>query len=158
MLNHSTERGNEMAKFTSKLVVEFKNDTAVNCKTEEHSFVLDEHKDDGSSIAMSPGEAMLASLGACKAMVVKSVAEKMHLAIDHIQVEIEGTIDPDGFMGLNKDAKIGFSDIKTHYYLDTKESKDKIDKMIEYAEDHCPVMDTMVNPAEFTHEIHINEK
>ena len=147
-----------MAKFTSKLVVEFKDDTAVNCQAEGHSFVLDQHKDDGSSIAMSPGEAMLAALGACKAMVVKSVAEKMRTAVDSIKVEIEGTIDPEGYMGLNKDAKIGFSDIKTHYYFDSEEPKEKIEKMIEYAEAHCPVMDTMVNPANFTHEIHMNEK
>ncbi len=49
----------------------------------------------------------------------------------------------DGFMGRNKDAKVGFSEIKTKYFIEADNTEAELEKFVEFIKDHCPVTDTI---------------
>lgn len=95
----------------------------------------------------------MSALGACKAIVVKSFAKKYRINLKDIKVVCEGVLDPDGFMGINPDAKIGFSEITTRFYFDADNTDEELKEFAEFVERTCPVLDTLVNPAKFDYVI-----
>lgn len=127
-------------------VVEAKDGLTMDCKSRDFNFILDEPKElGGNDVGMSPVECLLNAIGACKAIVARSFAPAHELDIKNIRIELEGDLDLDGFMGLNKDAKIGFSNIVTNYYFETDEDEAKLAEFVKFIDRTCPVIDTIVN-------------
>lgn len=118
----------------------------VKCEADKHSFYLDEPvSSGGTDEGMNPIEALLSSLGACKSIITQMAAKKMGIKFDELEVECKGSIDFDGVTGKNPNAKIGLKNIETTYKFRTSESQEKINKLVDYVDVHCPVMDTIVN-------------
>ena len=67
----------------------------------------------GTNTGMNPVEGILASLGACQCIVASAFAQAKGIRLGGIRVEVDGVLDPDGFLGRNPDAKVGFSSIST---------------------------------------------
>lgn len=96
-----------MAKETFHAVAQSIGGMKVSCTSRNFEFILDEPKNlGGSDEGMNPIEALLASLGACKVIVARSFAKVQGINLNDIRVEIDGVLDPDGFIGKNKAAKI----------------------------------------------------
>lgn len=143
-----------MADTIFSAVVEAKEGLTMSCKSREFDFYLDEPKElGGNNVGMNPVEALLNSIGACKAIVARCFAEAHGLDIKGVKIELEGTLNPDGFMGLDKNAKIGFSKVNTKYYFETEENDAKLAEFVEFIEKTCPVMDTIMNAPNFTSQI-----
>ena len=122
----------------------------MNCEARGMSFLLDEPAElGGSNLGMNPVEALLSALGGCKGIVVKSFARKHRIKLKSVKVVCEGVLDPDGFMGLNPEAKIGFTEITTHFYFDADNTDEELADFVKFVEHTCPVLDTLVNPAAF---------
>lgn len=122
----------------------------VTCESRKMQFVLDEPPElGGTDLGMNPVEALLNSLAACKCIVAKCFAGANGVELEGLTVSCKGVLDPDGFMGINPDVKIGFSEITTTYNFKTSSPKDKVDALVKYIESHCPVHDTLANPAKF---------
>lgn len=118
----------------------------VSVSARQHQIILDEPKDLGSSDeGMTPIEALLGALGACKCIVAKSYAKKFNVEFTHISVKIEGELDIDGFLGLNPQAKIGLSHIKSIYQFESKSPASNIKALVEFVDKTCPVADSMMN-------------
>lgn len=112
----------------------------------QHTIILDEPKEFGSSDeGMTPIEALLGALGACKCIVAKSYAKKFNVEFSHISIKVDGELDTDGFLGLNPEAKIGLSDVKTTYHFNSYSSKENIEALVAFVDKTCPVADSMVN-------------
>jgi len=140
-----------MADTIFSAVVEAKEGLTMRCKSREFDFYLDEPKElGGNNVGMNPVEALLNSIGACKAIVARCFAKAHGLDIKGIKIELEGTLNPDGFMGLDKNAKIGFSKVNSKYYFETEEDDEKLEEFVKFIEKTCPVMDTIMNAPEFT--------
>lgn len=96
-----------MAKETFHAVAQSIGRMKVSCTSRNFEFILDEPKNlGGSDEGMNPIEALLTSLGACKVIVARSFAKVQGINLNDIRVEIDGVLDPDGFIGKNKAAKI----------------------------------------------------
>ena len=143
-----------MAKTQFKAVVTAKNGLTMECESRNFKFNLDEPPMlGGNDAGMNPVEALLNALGACKAIVARSVAQMKGVEFSGLRVELEGTLDPDGFMGMNPDAKIGLSEIHAKYYFKSNESQEKLEDFVKFMEKTCPVMDTIVNAPKFVDEV-----
>lgn len=103
----------------------------------------------GTDTGMNPVEALLSGLGGCKLIVARYFAGKHKMRINSIRIDLEGELDPDGFLGKNPDAKIGFSKIKTIYTIDADNTEEEINKYIEFIDRTCPVLDTIKHAPEF---------
>ncbi len=119
------------------------------------SYILDEPPSlGGNDKGMNPVEALLSALGACKCIVARAFAENHGINLKSIHIDLDGVLDPDGFLGKNQNAKIGFSKITTKYYIQADNSEDEIKKFVAFIESHCPVHDTLQNAAEFASAIY----
>ncbi len=120
----------------------------------DFSFTLDEPPAlGGTDQGMNPVEALLGALGGCKCIVARAFAQKNRIKLKGLEVECTGVLDPDGFLGKNPDAKIGFSSIHTVFRFEADNSREELESFVEFIEAHCPVQDTLSNPAVNTHEI-----
>lgn len=98
----------------------------------------------GTDIAMNPVEAVLCALGACQAIVASAFAAAHDFAFEEFHVELEGDLDPDGFMGL-ADVRNGFQEIRFTMHFKTNESQEKTEAFAEFIEKTCPVGDCLAN-------------
>jgi uncharacterized OsmC-like protein len=125
------------------------------CESRGFTFTLDEPPSlGGKDMGMNPVEALLSTLGACKCIVTKAFAKNHGINLKSVHIDLDGVLDPDGFQGKNKDAKIGFSKITTKFYIEADNTEEEIRKYVEFVEGNCPVMDTIINTPEFATEIH----
>ena len=135
-----------MADVKFNAVVEAKDGLTMSCKSSNFEIILDEPKYlGGNNEGMNPVECLLNAIGACKGIVVRSFAKAHNVNIKSMRIEVEGVLNPDGFMGKDKDAKIGFSSIVTNYFFESDEDEATLEKFIEFVDHTCPVIDTIVN-------------
>ncbi len=135
-----------MAKEITSVETQLEDQLRVKVNARHHSIILDEPKELGSSDAgMTPIEALLGALGACKCIVAKSYAKKFNVSFTDISVNIEGELDTDGFLGINPEAKIGLSQIKTTYRFESSSKKEDIEALVVFVDKTCPVADSMLN-------------
>ena len=143
-----------MAKTIFKGCVTAKEGLTMECQSRSFKFNLDEPAVlGGNDTGMNPIEALLNALGACKAIVARSFAQAKGVKFTDLRIELEGTLDPDGFMGKNPDAKVGLSEIHTKYYFKSEESDETLADFVSFMEHTCPVMDTIVATPKFSDEI-----
>lgn len=145
---------NEIFKSTTKL----KESLQIEVTSGKHKFILDEPPAlGGTDIGMNPVEALLGSMGACMCIVAKSFARMHRIDLQDLKIDLEGDLDPDGFMGKNKEAKIGFSKIKMNIFIKSSSSKEDIDNFIKFVEKTCPVCDTVINTPKMVTEVTIEK-
>lgn len=126
----------------------------VSCKARDFEITLDEPKTSGGTdTGMNPVEALLNSLGACLTIVAKSFARAKKINLKSFKVDLEGELDPDGYMGKNPDIKKGFSKIKTTFHIEADNTEEEIKDFIDFVNNTCPVHDTIENTPEFETEI-----
>lgn len=107
--------------------------------------IMDEPEDlGGTNVAMNPVEALLCALGACQTIVASAFAAAHDFTFEDFHVEVEGDLDPDGFMGL-ADVRNGFQEIRTVMHFKTNESQEKTEAFAEFIEKTCPVGDCLEN-------------
>ncbi|MCF6462454.1 OsmC family protein [Clostridium sp. Cult1] len=131
----------------------------VECSARDHQILLDEPKElGGTDTGMNPVEAVLCALGACKCIVARCFAKAHGVDLKDFRIELEGDLDPDGFMGKNKDAKIGFSEIRSKIYIESNSPKEKIEEFVQFIDRTCPVADTLSNSPKLVTELTIESK
>src|ERR1043165_3488494 len=72
---------------------------------------------DGSLVCS--GDMLLEALAACAGVTMKAVATALGIPLRSGEVIAEGDLDFRGTPGLNKDAPVGFTDIRLRFALDT---------------------------------------
>jgi uncharacterized OsmC-like protein len=98
----------------------------------------------GTNKGLNPVEALLCALGACQAVVAGAFAESQGFKFEEFHVELEGDLDPDGFMGI-ADVRNGFQEIRFKMHFKTEETQEKADAFAAFIEKTCPVGDCLEN-------------
>jgi len=143
-----------MAVQTVKAEIKSVGGLKMQCTAREFKYFLDEPEESGgSNEGMNPGESLLCALGGCKCIVAKVFSKEHKINLESLKVEVEGEIDPDGFLGENINAKIGFSKITTKYYIKSRNTREEINDFIFRVEHNCPMKDTIVNAPEMNLQI-----
>lgn len=107
--------------------------------------LMDEPEDlGGTNEGMNPVEGLLCALGACQAIVAKAFSAANDITFEEFHIELEGDIDPDGFMGL-ADVRNGFQEIRFAMHFKSNEPKDKLEAYAKFIESRCPVGDNLMN-------------
>lgn len=131
------------------------NGLKVSCKSRGFEFTLDEPKQSGgTNEGMNPVEALLCSLGACKVIAARAFASVKGIELKSIRIEVEGELDPDGFRGINSEAKIGFSKLTSNFYIEADNTQEEISAFVAFINATCPVHDTIANAPVFETHIH----
>ena len=86
---------------------------------------------------------LLEALVACAGVTLKAVATSMGIALRSGEVTAEGDLDFRGTLGVDKDAPVGFKDIRLKFALDTDAPQEQLDTLLKLTERYCVVLQTL---------------
>jgi uncharacterized OsmC-like protein len=96
---------------------------------------------DGSTLCS--GDMLLEALVACAGVTLRAVATAMNIPIRGGTVTAEGDLDFRGTLGVDKEAPVGFREIRLRFDLDTDAPCDQLDTLLKLTERYCVVYQTL---------------
>ena len=97
----------------------------------------------GSGAELCSGDMLLEALVACAGVTLKAVATSMGIDLRSGRVAAEGDLDCRGTLGVDKQAPVGFSDIRLKFELETDAAQDQLDTLLKLTERYCVVLQTL---------------
>lgn len=129
-------------KATTRLI----NGLQVENTVRQFTLQMDEPEDlGGTDTGMNPVEAMLAALGSCITIVAGAFAKQEGIDLQEFRVELEGDLDPSGFLHGAEGVRRGFNEIRFTPYIKTSSSPEDVEKFLEFIKSRCPVSDNLAN-------------
>ena len=92
------------------------------------------------------GDMLLEALVACAGVTLKAVATALNVSLRSGTVIAEGDLDFRGTLGVDKQAPVGFSNIRLRFELDTDASRQQLDQLVALTERYCVIYQTLRNP------------
>ncbi|MFZ5651261.1 MAG: OsmC family protein [Bacillota bacterium] len=112
--------------------------------------IMDEPRNlGGTDKGMNPVEMLLCSLGSCITIVASFFAKEAGVDLKDFRVELEGDLDPAGFMGKGT-ARPGFMEIRYKMYIKSDSPTENVEKLMEIIKSRCPVGDSLNNGVKLT--------
>ncbi|MDD4614228.1 MAG: OsmC family protein [Caldisericia bacterium] len=102
----------------------------------------------GTDKGMNPVEAILCALGSCQCIVGAAFAKQFNIELKGIWAEIEGDLDPDGFLQGKPGVPVGFKEVRIHLHLKADVDDEKKMEFAHFIESRCPVGKTMALPTD----------
>jgi uncharacterized OsmC-like protein len=93
------------------------------------------------SLACS-GDMLLQALAACAGVTMRSVATSMGLSVSG-SVHAEGDLDWRGTMSVDKQAPVGFTDVRLRFELESDASDEELETLQRLTERYCVVFQTL---------------
>ncbi len=103
---------------------------------------------DGSQLCS--GDMLLEALVACAGVTLKAVATAMGINLTDASIHAEGDLDFRGTLAVDRDAKVGFRDIRLQFSLQSDAPPESLDKLIQLTERYCVVLQTLRDSADFS--------
>lgn len=92
------------------------------------------------------GDILLQALVACAGVTLRAVATALGISVQSGTVRAEGDLDFRGTLGVDKDAPVGFKDIRLSFELDTDATAEQRESLLKLTERYCVVYQTLRNP------------
>src|SRR5215218_1672547 len=123
-------------------------DTKIACKVETGRAIAEaglHPATGGSGAELCSGDMLLEALVACAGVTLKAVATALEIPLRAGTVSAEGDLDFRGTLGVDKEAPVGFRDIRLAFELDTDAPQEKVDQLLKLTERYCVVFQTLNN-------------
>ncbi len=105
----------------------------------------------GAGTGACSGDLLLGALAACAQITCQMVAAAMGLEVRDIQVTVEGDLDLRGTLGVDREAPVGFTDIRLVFDIDAPgATEEQLDGLRRRTERYCVVMRTLTEPPPVT--------
>ena len=99
----------------------------------------------GDGTLLCSGDMLLEALVACAGVTLGAVSTSLGIAIDEGRVHAEGDLDFRGTLGVDKEAPVGFRDIRLFFDLDTDADAEQRATLKKLTERYCVVYQTIKN-------------
>ena len=99
----------------------------------------------GSGLELCSGDMLLQALVACAGVTLKSVATAIEVPLTQGLVQAEGDLDVRGTLGIDKEAPVGFAEIRLRFEVETDAPQDKLNLLSKLTERYCVVYQTIKN-------------
>jgi uncharacterized OsmC-like protein len=101
----------------------------------------------GAGTGACSGDMLLGALAACAQITCQMVAAAMGLEVRDVRVAAEGDLDLRGTLGVDREAPVGFTDIRLRFDIDAPgASEEQLDGLRRRTERYCVVMRTLTEP------------
>jgi uncharacterized OsmC-like protein len=107
----------------------------------------------GDGTQLCSGDMLLEALVACAGVTMRAVATTLELDVAGT-VHAEGDLDFRGTLGVDKEAPVGFRDIRLAFDLTTTADADQVATLMKLTERYCVVLQTLVSSPATTVEVH----
>jgi uncharacterized OsmC-like protein len=112
-------------------------------------------KDGGNGEGPDPGVFGRAALGSCVAMGYAQWAAKFGVTLDSIEVEVQADYDAVTMFGLDDSRPPGWSALRYVVRIESSAPESDVQRVIDYADAHSPLLDDFSRPLSVTRELHI---
>ena len=99
---------------------------------------------DGSQLCS--GDMLLEALAACAGVTLRAVSTSLGIDVRGGTVRAEGDLDFRGTLGVDKEAPVGFKDVRLDFELDTDAGEDELATLLRLTERYCVVLQTLARP------------
>jgi uncharacterized OsmC-like protein len=100
----------------------------------------------GSGREACSGDMLLEALVACAGVTMNAVATALGYPLRDAIVRAEGDLDFRGTLGVDKDAPVGFRDIRLYFDIDADLSEEQRATLLKLTERYCVIYQTLRNP------------
>ena len=107
---------------------------------------------DGQSVCS--GDMLLEALTACAGVTLRAVATALEIPLRNGTVRAEGDLDFRGTLGVDRDAAVGFANVRLRFDLDMDATPAQRERLIELTERYCVVYQTLRNSPHLALETH----
>jgi uncharacterized OsmC-like protein len=97
----------------------------------------------GSGMELCSGDMLLEALVACAGVTLKAVSTALAIPLKSGTVSAEGDLDFRGTLGVDKEAPVGFREIRLRFDVETDAPQDKLDQLLKLTERYCVVYQTI---------------
>ncbi|MDX6629730.1 MAG: hypothetical protein QOH00_1976 [Gaiellales bacterium] len=97
----------------------------------------------GSGLEACSGDMLLEALVACAGVTLKAVATAIGIEIRSAHVRAEGDLDFRGTLGVDREAPVGFSDIRLRFEVASDATQEQLDQLLKLTERYCVVLQTL---------------
>ncbi len=99
----------------------------------------------GSGMLACSGDMLLQALVACAGVTLRAVATATGIVVGGGSVRAEGDLDFRGTLGIDKDAPVGFKNIRLTFDLDTDATPDQVATLKKLTERYCVVYQSLAS-------------
>ena len=104
----------------------------------------------GDGLSACSGDMLLGALAACAGVTLRAVATALDVPVAGGTVHAEGDLDFRGTLGVDRDAAVGFTDIRLRFDLDTTASEEQLATLFKLTERYCVVYQTLARDPKIT--------
>src|SRR5690606_41618111 len=79
------------------------------------------------------------ALVACAGVTLKAVSTALDIKLGSASVSAEGDLDFRGTLGVDRDAPVGFAEIRLRFDVDTDAAQEKLDQLLKLTGRYCLV-------------------
>jgi uncharacterized OsmC-like protein len=102
----------------------------------------------GDGTQLCSGDMLLEALVACAGVTLGAVSTSLGIAVDEGRVHAEGDLDFRGTLGVDREAPVGFRDIRLTFELDTEADDEQLATLLKLTERYCVVLQTLARGPE----------
>jgi uncharacterized OsmC-like protein len=99
----------------------------------------------GDGMLACSGDMLLQALVACAGVTLRAVATATNIPLRGGTVHAEGDLDFRGTLGVDRDAPVGFKNIRLHFDLDTEATPEQLATLRKLTERYCVVYQTLAS-------------
>jgi len=104
----------------------------------------------GDGTLLCSGDMLLQALAACAGVTLRAVATSLGIEMRGGTVHVEGDLDFRGTLGVDKQAPVGFTTIRTSFDLDSDATDEELQTLLRLTERYCVVYQTLATPPALT--------
>jgi len=99
----------------------------------------------GNDEGANPVEYLLVALSGCLTTSMIAHASAKGIKLKSVESRYEGDLDLRGFLGISKDVKVGYQNIRVYFKIDADISEAQKEELIKMAQKYSPVFNTVFN-------------
>ena len=98
----------------------------------------------------TPVELVLVGLASCLTAGVAAVAQNRNIQLRSVEAKLEGSMDIQGILGIDKDVRNGYDDITVTFDIDADAPRKDIEALVAQSQKRSAVYDIITNPTNVT--------
>jgi uncharacterized OsmC-like protein len=100
----------------------------------------------GDNAGPNAVETVLAALASCLTVGFIYNAAAQGIKVESLRYSMEGDVDLHGFLGLSRDVRPGYQEIRLTYWVEAEAPREKLEELCAYVQSTSPVLDILRNP------------
>jgi uncharacterized OsmC-like protein len=96
----------------------------------------------------TPVEYILVGLAGCLTAGVATIAQHRGIQLHSVRATVEGDMDIQGILGIDRDVRNGFEGVEVHFEIDADASREEIEALVAQSQKRSAVFDIITNPGD----------